>query len=146
MAITYTVRSNRIAELKSSMVKAAADDIAKAADSLAARAIAIAPQRTGSLVQSIYVSGPGNKTEYSERASAAFQRNRDAVIVNEITPKSVDPKVSERRPVAVIAPAVLHGLFIELGTRYMAPQPFLIPAAEAAFPELVRLMGNIADL
>lgn len=146
MAISYTVRSDHIAELKTSMVKHTMDNVAQAADELAGRAIAIAPQRTGSLVQSIYVSGPGNQTDYSERASSASQRNSDAVIVDEITPKSVDSKVSEHRLVAIIAPAVLHGLFIELGTRYMAPQPFLIPAAEATMPGFVRLMGNIADL
>lgn len=146
MAISFTVRANRIPAVKDAIVKNSADNVAEAAASLAARASAMAPRRTGSLSASVYVSGPGNRTNYAESVGTARNLNAGVIIVDEIQPKTVDPKSSETHAVAIVAPAVLHGLFIELGTRYMAPRPFLIPAAEASGPEFTRLMGNVADL
>lgn len=39
---------------------------------------------------------------------------------------------------AVDDPGAYYGLFVELGTRFMSPQPFLGPALEAEKPELIK--------
>ena len=41
-----------------------------------------------------------------------------------------------------VGPTVEHGLYQELGTSEMAPQPFLGPAFDQALPEITRAAGS----
>lgn len=45
---------------------------------------------------------------------------------------------------AVIAPTAGYGVFVELGTRRMAPQPFLFPALDAAEPGFLKAVEQLA--
>jgi len=104
----------------------------------------VAPKDTGALAASIYVSGPGDDTTYPQAESGAIDRNpliRE--VVTEIKPQEVDDKSGPQHPVAVIAPAAPYGIFQEDGTRYMAPQPFMRPAAEQTRNQFLGLMVNI---
>ena len=46
---------------------------------------------------------------------------------------------------AEIGPNVRYASFVELGTRRMAPEPYLFPAAEAARPKFEERMAKVAD-
>lgn len=121
--------------------------IAQTAADVAQRAESGSPVRTGSLAGSWYVSGPGTASNYAEKRGIANNLNADALIVAEITPQSVGSSTtSPLTPGAVIASAVQHDLFVELGTRYMAPRPIMIPAAEATYGPFIAAMSHVADV
>lgn len=45
-----------------------------------------------------------------------------------------------------IGPTAHYGGYVELGTRRMAPQPYLGPAADRVLPELEKAIAEIGDL
>lgn len=90
----------------------------------------IAPRRTGSLSESIYVTN-GETSDYATRTAAARGVNKQVTILDEIRPDLVislgggDPEYS-----AVVGVAAEHGLPVEFGTRFQDPQPYMTPAVE----------------
>jgi hypothetical protein len=42
-----------------------------------------------------------------------------------------------------LATTVAYGVYLELGTRYMAPRPIVVPALQAHYAELVAAIGAI---
>jgi HK97 gp10 family phage protein len=104
----------------------------------------LAPRATGSLAASIYVSGP-NSSDYGNRVAAASSLNPRAIIVPEVTPSQVLSLTGGSAGYTdVVGVGVEHGIFNELGTRYMAPQPFLFPAVQPAIGQFTLAMSHVA--
>lgn len=141
-AITVRILSNRIAELSAALGKNAEGVVRDAAKDGRDFASAISPVRTGALQASWYVSGPNEESDYPEHSSAAAGLNPQAVILEEARASFVEPDLVQ--PVAIISSAVNYSIFIEEGTRYMAPQPVLRPTAEHIRAILVNGMKGIA--
>jgi HK97 gp10 family phage protein len=59
---------------------------------------------------------------------------------------SITTDVDETTLTAEIGPEAEYGGYVELGTSRMAPQPFMRPAADRRFPELVEAAGEISML
>jgi len=119
----------------------AVDESAKAIRDLASQ---LAPKDTGSLSVSLYVGTP-TESDYGQAAAAAQALNPAAVIIPEVRSEFVLSLQSgnEGLYVDVVAWAVEHGLYQELGTRYQAAQPFLFPAIENERVQFVDRMRGI---
>lgn len=150
MGITLTTRRNLIPLLPgilNTRMKAAVDTTA---ENIRTRAYQMAPRDTGSLAESLYVSkGDADNSDYSQHAARAQTVNPRAVIVPEVMPSLVISLSGVGGPssyIAIIGAAVSHGIFQELGTRYMAPQPFMFPAIEPERSNFVSIMGGIVDV
>lgn len=140
-----TVRyTSRFGVVEGGLQKNATDVVRDAANACAQFAINISPVRTGALKSSWYVSGPNQESDYSSAADFAERLNPLAIIMDEATADLVEPDL--KQPVAIISSAVNYAIFLEEGTRYMAPQPILTPAAEVARTTLLNGMKGIADI
>src|SRR6266550_5314467 len=91
----------------------------------------IAPRRTGAFAASIYRNGPGTYSDYAQHAAVALALNPKAALIGELIAAQVDVVMSQLRnslgqfslPEAIVGSAVEYSIFLEEGTRYMAPQP-----------------------
>lgn len=153
MGIKVTVRTDNIPRLQASISSKSVDAVQSAANVCRDLASALSPVRTGALRESWYVSGPGDQSDYPQRAAAASSRNPLAVILDEAKAAIVDPSVGQLRnnlgqfsnPEAIVSSAVNYSVFIEEGTRFMGAQPVLHPAAEAARNALIDNLSKVAD-
>lgn len=153
MGFTVTVRTNRINQVQASIKDHATDAVRDSAAFMRDYAAQIAPRRTGAFAASLYVNGPGNASDYAGRAAAASQSNPHAHIIPEIKAAQVDSGLGQLRantgqfslPEAIVASAVEYSVFLEDGTRYMAPRPTLRPAAEATRTQFAQAMSHVAD-
>ena len=65
----------------------------------------------------------------------------------------VDPQLGQLRntlgmfsnPEAIVSSAVNYSVYLEEGTKYMAPRPILRPASEAGRAALLSSMPKVAD-
>lgn len=154
MPFTVTLRRDRLDRLIGSVASRATAQVAENAAYLRDYASSIAPKDTGAFSQSIYVSGPGEESDYAQRANAARSLNPQAVIIDEVHPASFDSGTSRLRnsagqfsqPEAVVGSAVNYSVFLEDGTRYMAPRPTFRPAIEATRDRFVAAMKTVADV
>jgi hypothetical protein len=73
-----------------------------------------APERTGFLASSIYSVTPGYGSTYGE----ALAPPGDSYLLPEAQPD-------------IVGVAANYGIYVELGTRFMAAQPYFYPAVEA---------------
>jgi len=144
--MTITVLSNRIPILLGLLVPRTHTAVIDTAEEIQNRANVLAPIDTGALRESIYVSSPDG-SDYPERSGAAEARNPDAIIIPEVTSDFVisfaatDPTFR-----AVVGSAVNYSIFQELGTRFMPPQSFMLPAIEVSADAFAERMSRIADL
>lgn len=153
MPFSITVRVNRINQVQASITSRNQDTARDSAEFMRNYARAIAPVRTGAFQASLYVNGPGNSSDYAERAGAAVLDNPQARIIPEIRAADVDTGVGQLRnnrgqfslAEAIVASAVEYSVFLEEGTRYMAPRPTLRPAAEATRTVFADAMARVAD-
>lgn len=141
ITVHYT---NRFGVVEGGLQKNATDVVRAAAVVCQQFASAVSPVRTGALQVSWYVSGPNEESSYPEQSGAARGRNPQAIILDEAKANFVEPDL--KQPVAIISSAVNYSVFLEEGTRYMAPQPILRPAAEAARAALLNGLKGIADI
>lgn len=145
--VTVRVASYRIPEVIQKLginMRAAVDE---SADNLRSTAVQMAPRDTGALKESLYINN-GDQSDYSQRAGSASSLNDDAIIVPEVRPEfvlSLGGNPPDSAYVSVIGSAVNYAIFQELGTRFMSPQPYMIPATEGEAANLERLMSRIAD-
>ena len=152
MPWTVTVRTNRINQVQASLTDRNKETVRKSAKFMRDVAASIAPVDTGSFAASIYVNGPDGESDYELRASAARNLNARAVIIPEIREAQATSFGSLRNnlgqfslPEAIVASAVEHSVFLEDGTKFMAPQPTFRPAAAATSQVFERDMRTIAD-
>lgn len=153
MTFSLSVRVNKISAVQTSIADRSMEIVKDSAEFMRDYASSIAPVRTSAFSASIYVNGPGGFTDYAERAGAASQRNPKAHIVPELQAAQVDTGVGQLRnslgqfslPEAIVASAVEYSLYLEEGTRYMAPRPTLRPAAEATRQQFAEAMKHVAD-
>lgn len=116
-------------------------------------AASIAPRQTGAFAASLYVNAHGGLSDYALHAAAALLHNPKAHIIPEMSAAQVDPVVGQLRnslgqfslPEAIVGSAVEYSLYLEEGTRYMAPRPTLRPAAEATRQRFADAMKHVAD-
>lgn len=154
MTVRVTVRKDKLDRLQSSISANSTDAVKQSANTCAFFAAATSPVRTGALRTSWYVSGPGDESDYPERSNAAREANPQAIILDEAKAALVDPSVGQLRnnlgqfshPECIVSSAVNYSLFLEEGTRYMAPRPILRPASEQARNQLLSLMAKVADV
>lgn len=146
MSFKVVLNTARLTGLYSRLTPKARAAVQDAAEDMRDRASQLAPRDTGSLAASLYVATPDG-SDYSQRASAARALNSRATIVSEVTPDQVLSLGGESGKgfIAVVGIAVEHGVFNELGTRFMAPQPFMVPAAEPERDRFISLMSHVAD-
>lgn len=147
MAFTTVLNTSRLVGLYGRMTQRAKDAVTESATEMRDLASQLAPRDTGSLAASIYVATP-DASDYSERASSAASLNPQANIVPEITSDQV---ISLGGPggkgyIAVVGISVEHGVYNELGTRYMAARPFMLPAAEPERDRFIQTMSHVADV
>lgn len=153
MAISFTVRTDKIGRVQASIQDNAKSAVKDSAVYMRDLASAIAPRRTGAFAASMYVSGPGTESDYNERAAEARDLNPEANILPEANAATVDPGVGQlrdnqgrfSRQQAIVSSAVEYALYLEEGTRYMAPQPTLHEAAEGARAVFINAMQRVAD-
>lgn len=113
----------------------------------------IAPVRTGAFKASLYINGPGNESDYFAVAAAAALLNPKANTIGELVAATLDAGVGQlrnslgqfSRDEAVVGSAVEYSVYLEEGTRYMAPRPTLRPAAEATRQHFAQAMQHVAD-
>jgi HK97 gp10 family phage protein len=149
MATRVTIRVNKdrldrlIAQLPVNATSAV-DDIAR---DIQERASQIAPRDTGALSASIYVNN-GTDSDYVTHAGTAASLNPDAVIVDEVNPDFVLSLFGggDNAYTSVVGVAVNYGIFQEFGTRFMPPQPYLIPSVEPARDAFIERMSHVADI
>jgi hypothetical protein len=84
-------------------------------------------------------SGPGSRGGHTYRASAPgeppasrFGRLRQSI--------SYEVEMNQSEGVAYIGSQVKYSIYLELGTRNMAPRPSLFPAYMNAIPEIKRIL------
>lgn len=154
MAFKVTLRRDRLDRLIASVATRATDEVRDNATYLRDYGYAIAPKDTGAFSQSLYVSGPNDESDYAERSNAARSLRPQAVIINEIRPASFNTTVQRFRgpngqfstPEAVVGSAVEYSIFLEDGTRYMAPRPTFRPAVEATRERFIAGMKTVANV
>lgn len=151
MGLSIIVRTNRINMVQASITERAQDTVRDSAKYMRDYAESIAPIRTGAFAASIYVNGPGDYTDYAERAGVAAARNPKAKIIPELLAARVDTRQLRNNlgqfslPEAIVASAVEYSVFLEDGTRFMGPRPTFRPAAEATRQQFADAMGHVAD-
>lgn len=143
--ISVRVNTDRLDKLTADLpgkVKAIVDETAL---SIQFRAKQIAPKDTTSLSESIYHNN-GDESDYALRTAIARGVNRDVIILEEISPDFVlSLSGGDAEYTQVIGVAAGHGIFLEYGTRFMAPQPYMTPAVEPERDAFVTRMSTIAD-
>lgn len=142
MGITVRVDNRVLATLPGVIVKNAADAVRQTAMDGRQLVSALSPVRTGALRASWYVSGPNGESTYPADSGTARELNPLAVILDEATPELAEPDLPQ--PCAILSSAVNYSIFIEEGTRYMAPRPVLRPASEVMRNELISLLSGVA--
>jgi HK97 gp10 family phage protein len=154
MTVKVVLKRDKLDRLIGSIATRATDEVRENAAYLRDYASQIAPKDTGAFSQSIYVSGPSEESDYAQRAGAARSLNPQAHIIDEIRPALFDQNAQRFRgangqfsqPEAVVGSAVQYSIFLEDGTRYMAPQPTFRPAIEATRDRFVAGMKTVADV
>jgi HK97 gp10 family phage protein len=111
--IEIRFKSNNIEKISQEIRERVASLVAKTAEDIVADAKRNAPVRTGFLRNSI-------ESDVDRKGNASFSR---------IT--------------ATIRVKASYGIFVEIGTRKMAAQPFLIPAVESSRQAFLDAMKNI---
>jgi HK97 gp10 family phage protein len=149
---TVTVRTNRINQVQSSIQDRNKEIVRKSAKFMRDVASSIAPVDTGAFAASIYVNGPEGESDYALRADAAASLNPKAHIISEQQAAQATPFGPARNalgqftsPQALVASAVEYSVYLEDGTKFMAPRPTFRPAAAATSQVFERDMRNIAD-
>lgn len=153
MGISIIIRRNDtprvMASIKDKQRKAARDN----AHTMRDFAKAIAPVKTGAFRASLYVNGPNNESDYATSVAAALRLNPKAGIVPEQRAAQPDSSTGGFRDQfgqfsqeeAIVAPAVVYGLYLEEGTVHMAPRPTLMQAAIATRTPFIGAMSKVAD-
>jgi HK97 gp10 family phage protein len=148
MSVSVTLNNVKLVRLIGQLGPNAATAVDETARSIQELSREIAPRRTGALSQSIYVSTP-NESDYGQHASAASSLNPLAQIQQEVTPHNAQYITGPPPDTAyadIVGVAVQYGLFNELGTRYMAPHPFLFPSIEPNKNTFISSMSSIANV
>lgn len=143
MPFSIVVRSNDIPEVKKRMIERATNAARDSAHSAQSFGEAIAPRLTGAFAASLYVSGPGNESDYGRAVSQALQLRPNAPIVGEIKQDAIG--ANPNAITAVLASAVEYATYLEEGTAYLAPRPTLRPAIETNRPGFLDAMMRVAD-
>ncbi len=144
---SIVVRSNTIGKLLDKLNQNMHTVVDAAATDIQTRASQIAPIDTGALRNSIYVNN-GTDSDYSQHVATARSLNPDMVALDEIDPEfviAVSSSPSDNSYVTVVGVAADYGLFQELGTRHMRPQPFMLPSALGTQGDFETAMTHIAD-
>ncbi len=148
MSISVTLNMAKMTQLMGQLAPNAAAAVDGTAHGIQQLASELAPRRTGALSQSIYVSTPPT-SDYGQHASAAQSLNPDAVIVSEVTASTaqyITGPPPDTAYIDIVGVAVEYGIYNELGTKYMAPHPFLYPSVEPAKDAFISSMSHIADV
>lgn len=111
-----------------SIIEETAKDVVK-------RAVDNAPDDTGFLESSIYYSASNGVSTYGEGIKTPPE---DASVLPEEKPSSGEHE-------AIVGVAASYGLYQEYGTAHDAAHPYLIPAADAATPDLMALAETLED-
>jgi hypothetical protein len=148
MTVTVTLQADRLAQLLRQIPQRAKTAVDETADEIRDTSSQLAPRDTGSLSSSMYVSN-GDESDYAQRSGQARSQNPDAIIVQEVRPEfvlSLGGGSNDNAYLAVVGAAVAHGIYQELGTRFIGSRAFMIPATEGASTAFVAAMSKIADL
>lgn len=109
-------------------IQAAVDQTAFAIQADAQRT---APYKTGTLRRSIHTITP---------TTSGYAGASRGVEPRQLVAEAPKPPTGS----AIVGVAVNYGKFVELGTRYMAARPYLIPALEREAPKLVERIRRLA--
>jgi hypothetical protein len=151
--ITVFVRYNRIPTVQGSIVEKTVDAVRESSHYMQDIAKSIAPVLTGAFRESIYVNGPNDESDYSERAGAAANLRPGVVLVPEQIAANLDPQVQRLRdrlgrfslPEAIVSSAVIYAAYLEEGTAFMAPRPTFRQAALMTEQPFKNAMMKVAD-
>ncbi len=129
MATTY----NHFPQAAQAFHEAISQVIRKTAFDIQGQANSTAPIDTGFLRNSIYVV-----THDESTYGGATPSKPDAYLLPEI-------EKAEDDTTAYIAVGANYGIYLELGTRFMPPKPYLAPAVETVRPQFEKAMSLIED-
>ena len=143
ITVTRRVINNRIPQVIASITTNTQNAVDQTAAAVQEFASQIAPVDTGALRNSIYVNN-GRDSDYASRISIASGLNPDMQALEELDPEFVIPlSGTNTGNVAVVGVGAHYGIFLEQGTVFQPPQPFMLPAAEASSDDFESLMRNI---
>lgn len=134
--VSIRIHFDRLPGLPERLNKRVAVAVRKAAFEIEAEAKSRVPVDTGALKNSIYTVTDQGST-YGQAAGAAVSANPRS---KEVPEMAKPPGVS-----AIVAVAIDYGIYVEMGTRKMEPQPFLGPAAEIVEPALLAALRSIVE-
>lgn len=140
------LRKDRLDGLIANLTRKTREAVDETATNIQFRAKQIAPKDTTSLSESIYINN-GEESDYLQRTSTARSVNREVIILEQIDPEfAISLGDTHAQYTQVIGVAAGHGMFIEFGTRFMPPQPYMTPAVEPERDQFVERMKHIADV
>jgi hypothetical protein len=110
------IEFNHFPQALALLIKGVNEGVGTAADAIAELAGEMAPTQSGFMASTIYVSAQDHDTYGQDVGEAPG----DSYLLPE----------EDRDGGAIVGVAANYGAYVELGTRFMAPEPFLGPAAE----------------
>lgn len=143
--VTVTVNTAALRALIEALPGRGREAVVETAQAIRERAVQIAARDTGSMAASVYVND-GEDSDYFQRVGQALSLNRGVQIVPEVNPEFVMAlSGGDTTNAAVVGVAAGHGIHVELGTRFMAAQPFMTPAVEPERDLFIQRMTQVAD-
>jgi HK97 gp10 family phage protein len=125
---------NRFPELAAKLRPAMSQIVRKVAFDIEANAAADAPVDTGFLKSSIYTV-TSKSSDYGNAGSPPG----DSSLLQEVEAPGDDLT-------AYVAVGANYGIYVEYGTRYMAAQPYFIPAVEAGSAAFEQVASQLESL
>lgn len=145
MSIKTTVDTSVLDGILRNLPGNTANNVAKAAFAIEARAKLKAPVDTGALRASIYTSLKSH-SKFDDAKASATERSQRRNKQGRISPLGDGDFVKLPEPksetVAYVGPSVEYGAGIELGTSQRGATPYLLPAVRETEPEFKMLMGR----
>lgn len=112
---------NHFEQIGDKLHKAMSQVVRKAAFDVQAAAVAAAPVDTGFLRNSIYTITIGASGKRAGQGVSSRRKRGQAAMFPEIAPPPDDLT-------AYVVVGATYGIYVEFGTRHMAPQPYFYPA------------------
>ena len=138
------VKFNHFPKIAGFITKAVKQVVKETASDIQAVAAINAPKDTGFLASSIYtINGKQSGYGRTTTLSSSGKRRRRKIDTTNLLPEIPPP------PDAYTAYAVVgasYGIYVEMGTRFMAAQPYFYPAVDSVRPIFEDRLSKVANM
>ena len=124
---------NHLSAIANAVPDAIKQVVVKTAMDIQAGAASSAPVDTGFLRNSIYTVTPDG----SSYGQSGGPTHKDSYLLPEVGPAE--------ETTAYVAVGANYGIYVEMGTRHMAAEPYFYPAVEAARQPFIDAMSKLED-